>query len=127
MLFNSYGFIFLFLPLCLTVFTFANRWFGARGGVAAIVRGSLAFYASWDPRFLVLLLLSVGLNFGAGLLIADASLARQERAAGRWLAISACSARSHIDRRMANCREPMRRTPVVEDRNYPRSGSHEVK
>ena len=87
MLFNSYGFIFLLLPLCLTVFTFANRWFGARGGVTAIVLGSLAFYASWDPRFLMLLLLSVGLNFGAGLLIADASMARQDRSAGRWFGI----------------------------------------
>jgi alginate O-acetyltransferase complex protein AlgI len=69
MLFNSYGFIFLFLPVWLAAFTLANRVMGAKGGVLAIVLGSLIFYASWEPRFLLLLLPSVGLNDLAGRLI----------------------------------------------------------
>lgn len=72
MLFNSFGFIFLFLPLCLALFTLANRWRGVAGGVFAIVAGSLVFYASWDARFLLLLLPSVGLNYLAGRAIASA-------------------------------------------------------
>lgn len=66
MLFNSYAFIFFFLPVVLAGFYLAN----ARSRVAAIVwlgLASLFFYGWWDWRFLPLLLASIIFNFLAGL------------------------------------------------------------
>ncbi|MDD3883939.1 MAG: hypothetical protein PHW66_03300 [Gallionella sp.] len=65
MLFNSYSFIFLFLPL-----TFAGMfWLGRYSHrLAALWLGlaSLTFYAVWDSRFVLLLLGSIAFNYGAG-------------------------------------------------------------
>lgn len=58
---------------------------GAKGGVLAIVLGSLIFYASWEPRFLLLLLPSVGMNYLAGHLIAARVRTGNDRSAGRRL------------------------------------------
>jgi D-alanyl-lipoteichoic acid acyltransferase DltB (MBOAT superfamily) len=68
-LFNSYAFIFAFLPV-----TFAGTfWLGRRDPrLAALWIGvaSLVFYAAWDARFVLLLLSSVAFNYGAGFCIA---------------------------------------------------------
>jgi D-alanyl-lipoteichoic acid acyltransferase DltB (MBOAT superfamily) len=65
MLFNSYAFIFLYLPV-----VFAGMfWLGKRSHrLAALWLGlaSLAFYAVWDPRFVLLLLASIAFNYAAG-------------------------------------------------------------
>jgi alginate O-acetyltransferase complex protein AlgI len=65
MLFNSYSFIFLFLPI-----TFAGMfWLGKYSPrLAALWLGlaSLTFYAVWDARFVLLLLTSIAFNYGAG-------------------------------------------------------------
>ncbi len=65
MLFNSYTFIGLFLPITLVgFFLFARAshiWAALWLGIA-----SLAFYGWWDPRYLVLLLLSIAFNFFVG-------------------------------------------------------------
>jgi len=67
-LFNSYSFIFLFLPT-----TFAGMfWLGKYSQrLAALWLGllSLIFYAVWDSRFVVVLLSSIAFNYGAGYLI----------------------------------------------------------
>lgn len=68
MLFNSYSFIFLFLPVVF-VGTF---WLGSRSQRLAalwLAMASLAFYAVWDSRFVLLLLVSIAFNYGAGYLI----------------------------------------------------------
>jgi len=65
MLFNSYGFIFLFLPIAL----FGMFWLGRYSHrLAALWLGlaSLSFYAVWDSRFVLLLLASICFNYGAG-------------------------------------------------------------
>lgn len=65
MLFNSYAFIFLYLPI---VFI-GMFWLSRRSHrLAALFMGfaSLAFYAVWDTRFVLLLLTSIAFNFGAG-------------------------------------------------------------
>lgn len=65
MLFNSYSFIFLFLP---SVFI-GMFWLGHYSHrLAALWLGlaSLTFYAVWDARFVLLLLTSVAFNYGAG-------------------------------------------------------------
>jgi D-alanyl-lipoteichoic acid acyltransferase DltB (MBOAT superfamily) len=61
MLFNSFAFIFLFLPLALAGYQLLRRH-----GVAWLALCSLGFYAWWDWRFLPLLLLSICCNFYAG-------------------------------------------------------------
>lgn len=65
MLFNSYAFIGLFLPI---VF-FGMFWIGQHSHRLAalwLAFSSLTFYAVWDARFLLLLLGSAVFNYGAG-------------------------------------------------------------
>lgn len=65
MLFNSFGFIFLFLPI-----TFAGMyWLGRysrRLAALWLALASLTFYAVWDSRFLLVLLISIVSNYGMG-------------------------------------------------------------
>ncbi len=66
MLFNSYTFLFGFLPLALGAFFAISRWVGPRAGLASTIVASLCFYAYWNPRYLVLLLSSITVNYLAG-------------------------------------------------------------
>lgn len=79
MLFNSYVFLFLFLPCVLLVF----YWLGGRvrqgAAVAWLILASLFFYAWWNPAHLVLLAASVLGNYGVGRLLAG------RRLDGHWL------------------------------------------
>src|ERR1700748_2782682 len=68
MLFNSYQFIFVFLPLALIGYQIAGL-FHRRAVVAWLAFVSLAFYAYWRPELLYILVISVVLNYGAGALI----------------------------------------------------------
>jgi D-alanyl-lipoteichoic acid acyltransferase DltB (MBOAT superfamily) len=66
-LFNSYDYLFYFLPLSLAGFFALGRrpsW-----SVAWLVAASLFFYAWWDPRYLPLILASIGFNFAVGRLL----------------------------------------------------------
>ena len=62
MLFNSSEFIFIFLPLVVTLHFLVAR---ASVTAAAVVTtlSSLVFYAYWNPPFALLPILSIGLNF----------------------------------------------------------------
>jgi D-alanyl-lipoteichoic acid acyltransferase DltB (MBOAT superfamily) len=65
MLFNSYAFLLVFLPVFLVLFF----WFGKRSQRAAVSwlgASSLAFYAWWDYRDVALLLASIVFNFFVG-------------------------------------------------------------
>ncbi len=68
MLFNSYSFVFVFLPLSLAGFYSVGR-FGRGYGATWLALTSLAFYGIWNPRFVLLLLASVAFNFGVGVLL----------------------------------------------------------
>ena len=72
MLFNSYSFILLFLPLTWMVFVGAARRLGSRGAVGVLILASLVFYGWWSVYYLLLLVVLLCLNYGVGL--------RQERA-----------------------------------------------
>jgi len=68
MLFNSTIFLFGFLPLTLLLFFLLGRlsiW-AARIWLAA---ASLFFYAWWNPPYLILLVVSIVFNYGAGFLL----------------------------------------------------------
>ncbi len=71
MLFNSYTFIFVFLPLCLAGFALA-RIAGARAPLAWLVLMSLLFYGWWNPGYLALLAGSIALNYGSARALARA-------------------------------------------------------
>jgi D-alanyl-lipoteichoic acid acyltransferase DltB (MBOAT superfamily) len=68
MLFNSFAFVFLYLPLVLAGYQLFNRH-----GVVWLAVCSLFFYAWWDWRFLPLLLLSICFNFYCGRVICGLS------------------------------------------------------
>ncbi len=68
MLFNSYGFLFLFLPVTLAGFFALGRHSHALA-MGWLVAASLFFYGWWYPPYLALLLSSAVFNFGSGLAI----------------------------------------------------------
>ena len=68
MLFNSYVFIFCFLPITLIGFFLLGRT-SHRLAALWLAAASLFFYGWWDERYVGLLLASIAFNFGAGFLI----------------------------------------------------------
>ncbi len=81
MLFNSYPFILLFLPVVLAGYF----WLGRRSNLAPVIwlaLASITFYAIGSWQFLALLLVSIAFNYGVGHLLIVAELkASQRRAA----------------------------------------------
>jgi alginate O-acetyltransferase complex protein AlgI len=69
LLFNSYVFIFAFLPLTLTGFYLAGN-INPRLAACWLALASIGFYAWWNPSFLALLLGSIAFNYTIGHVIA---------------------------------------------------------
>ena len=65
MLFNSYSFLFVFLPAALAVYAIATR-IGPRLAAWCLALSSLVFYGVWSPAFLLLLGGSVVFNYVVG-------------------------------------------------------------
>jgi alginate O-acetyltransferase complex protein AlgI len=68
MLFNSYPFLFVFLPIALLGYQIAGR-FHRKAVVVWLAFASLVFYAYWRPALLYILLSSVAINYVAAGLI----------------------------------------------------------
>ena len=66
MLFNSYVFIFLFLPIVLVGYRMLVKRGLSRASLGWLAVASLFFYGWWEPRYLVLLGVSVAFNFSLG-------------------------------------------------------------
>ena len=66
MLFNSYEFMFLFLPVTLVVYFGLARRRWTRGAVGWLAAASFFFYGWWDVRYVPLLLGSIVFNFLMG-------------------------------------------------------------
>lgn len=80
MLFNSYPFILLFLPIVLAGYFQLGR----RSNLAPVIwlaLASITFYAIGSWQFLALLLLSIAFNYGVGHLLIAAELAPMQRKA----------------------------------------------
>ena len=88
MVFNSFEFILLFLPLTYLGFLGAHRLAGWTGAFRFLVAASLVFYAQWSVAFALVLFGSVVANYWAGNLIM--SLAHRPQLA--WRALLACIA-----------------------------------
>lgn len=65
MLFNSYTFLFLFLPVTLLVFFRLGKYSHPLAGLWLFV-ASLFFYAWWNPAYVGLLLASIAFNYAVG-------------------------------------------------------------
>lgn len=66
MLFNSYVFIFVFLPITLFGFWIASKTRWAWLGIWWLSLASLAFYGHWAPRYIALLVGSILFNYALG-------------------------------------------------------------
>ena len=72
MLFNSFEFIFLFLPVTVVLYYVATRYLGAEYGISLLVVASLFFYGYWNPIYLLLILFSIVANYALGAWLAKA-------------------------------------------------------
>jgi alginate O-acetyltransferase complex protein AlgI len=89
-LFNSYVFIFVFLPVTLAVFFLLGKS-GRRGPALTWLLGaSLFFYAWWNPADLPFLLVSIALNYSTAL-----ALRRVQREHSRHL-LAACGIAANL-------------------------------
>ena len=66
MLFNSYEFIFAFLPLTFAFYFIFNRLALYRAAQLWLVVASLWFYAWWNPVYIFVIIISILLNFFFG-------------------------------------------------------------
>ena len=78
MLFNTYIFIFFFLPLALVGFHCLGRQGHHRAAIMWLVGMSLFFYSWWNPAYLALLIFSIIFNYSAGKLLARAFESKQK-------------------------------------------------
>jgi D-alanyl-lipoteichoic acid acyltransferase DltB (MBOAT superfamily) len=87
MLFNSYAFLFAFLPVALLGYEIAGR-FHRRAVVAWLGLVSLAFYAYWHPPFVIVLLSSIAINYTAAALISGTIKNPVDSRVWLWAAIA---------------------------------------
>ncbi|MCP5230005.1 MBOAT family protein [Accumulibacter sp.] len=66
MLFNSFEFIFLFLPITLLLYFLSVRFVGNEFGLGLLVLASLFFYGWWNPVYTILFLFSIAVNYALG-------------------------------------------------------------
>ncbi len=77
MLFNSFVFIFGFLPAALIAFYATGRWFGARAAAVVLSLASLIFYAWFRTRDVPILLFAIVFNYIIGEVIQRARRAER--------------------------------------------------
>ena len=77
MLFNSYEFILVFMPIALAGYFGLRAFAGKSVTLLWLTAVSLAFYSVWDPRNLFVLLTSIGFNFSVGTMLAARALRRR--------------------------------------------------
>jgi alginate O-acetyltransferase complex protein AlgI len=70
MLFNSYAFVFFFLPVCWLVYATMRTWEFTRLSIAWLVLCSFGFYGWWNPSFLSVFVGSVFFNYLASYTLA---------------------------------------------------------
>jgi alginate O-acetyltransferase complex protein AlgI len=66
MLFNSYPFLFVFLPICLIGYFLLSKWGFVRIAVGWLLLMSLIFYGYWNVAYVPLIAISILVNFGLG-------------------------------------------------------------
>lgn len=84
MLFNSFPFFLVFLPLALLGYFLLSKY-SLRLSIIFLLLASLAFYSYWDVAYLPLLLLSICCNFTIGRVVSKRQETGRKREAKRWL------------------------------------------
>ncbi|WP_020398174.1 MBOAT family O-acyltransferase [Kordiimonas gwangyangensis] len=88
MLFNSYEFIFAFLPVTLAAYYLLVGWYGRAVAFSWLLVSSLFFYGWWNPAYLGLLVPMILLNYLFGYLVSgQARKSGHTRRAWLWLAV----------------------------------------
>jgi D-alanyl-lipoteichoic acid acyltransferase DltB (MBOAT superfamily) len=87
MLFNSYSFIFLYLPVVFLGFFLLGRIHHTYAA-AWLTLASLVFYGYWNPAYIGLLLGSIVFNYALGMWIAKAGFQQQKRRKSHLLAFA---------------------------------------
>jgi alginate O-acetyltransferase complex protein AlgI len=88
MLFNSYEFLFFFLPATLAVFFALSGFNHVKAAAAWLALVSIFFYGYWNPRYVILLMTSIAFNFAIGHAIAKSRLAARPESAQRILILA---------------------------------------
>jgi alginate O-acetyltransferase complex protein AlgI len=86
MLFNSYAFLFVFLPITVCGYFLVGRRHQL-AAAAFLVLASLFFYGWWNPKYVALLLISVAVNYIAGTATARA-VSRGSMRAAKWTTVA---------------------------------------
>ncbi|MBL9076569.1 MAG: MBOAT family protein [Planctomycetes bacterium] len=81
MVFASFAFLFWFLPLFLLAYAVVPR----RARNLALVLGSLVFYGWWRPHYVLLMLVSVAIDWAAARAMGEVGSGRRRKA---WLLVS---------------------------------------
>lgn len=79
MLFNSYEFIFLFLPITFVVYFYLNNKRLIEASKAFLVFSSLFFYSWWNLAYLPIILISMLFNYGIGVSLSKGNEHRKVR------------------------------------------------
>jgi len=82
MLFNSYIFLLCFFPVSILGYYVLGRARTPTGAKVWLAIASFVFYGWWNPGYVILLLVSVAVNFSLGILIVDAEEKPNRQ---RWL------------------------------------------
>ena len=69
MLFNSYKFIFVFLPIVLLSYLIIGKYGSRRVALIWLIAASLFFYGWWNPAYLGLILASMFFNYAIGTIL----------------------------------------------------------
>ena len=83
LIFNSYEFIFAFLPVVWAVYMLLSRFAFLQLGVYWLVFSSLFFYSWWNPVYLPLIVISMVVNYSLGWMLGRTS----SRSAAKFLLI----------------------------------------
>jgi alginate O-acetyltransferase complex protein AlgI len=86
-LFNSYAFLFGFLPVVLFLYFLVGKR-SARAAIGFLALASLFFYAWWNPRYLLLLCGSVVFNYLVGRRLARSPERARGDLAALWLGVA---------------------------------------
>lgn len=86
MLFNSFQFIFVFLPITLIIFFALGSRNKHRPAMAWLALCSFFFYGWWNPAYLSLILFSILFNYGLGTILSNGQSAFKRQYA-LWLGI----------------------------------------
>ncbi len=87
MLFNSYEFIFFFLPLSLAVYYLLNRKRLTVAANAWLLFVSLFFYSWWNVKYLPLILGSILFNYTIGGLLADSDSLKKKAVSNKAILV----------------------------------------